>query len=71
MELVLSGDNQAVEKGINVLKGAFWCNNSCYDVIIDAYLVEKDNARRSILANVYRELTGLNFDNIIMNIIQG
>ena len=69
--LILTGDPQKAEQGVTILKGAVWCNNSCYDGIIDAYLSpQTSKPDRIVLANAYFEITGENIKNIIESIFQ-
>jgi hypothetical protein len=69
-ELILSGNKESVEIGIKILKNAYWCNNSCYDGIVNAYSTEEDSERRLVLANSYQELSGLNIESLFRNIFQ-
>jgi len=71
-QLISSGDPKMVEQGVVFLKGAFWCNDSCYDGVIDAYLSpQTSETQRIVLADSYSEITGKGIDNIIQQITQG
>jgi hypothetical protein len=60
---VLNGDAQTAQVGLQKLKGAFWCNKSCYDAIaieyLRAYFAEvPDVQRQEYLVRVWKEVTG-------------
>jgi len=65
IQSILSGNIADSEKGVQSLKGAFWCDNACYEKLVDAYMKEKDESRRTILAKAYQEITGRNIESVI------
>jgi hypothetical protein len=69
VQLILSGNDTASEKGVQSLKSAFWCDNACYKKIVDAYLKEKDETRRTVLAKAYQEITGHSIESVIKEML--
>lgn len=65
IQLVLNGNDVALKQGVQILKTAFWCDNSCYDKLVEAYMRENDETRRSILARAYQEITGQDIRTIL------
>jgi hypothetical protein len=59
VQLIIHSDPQ---QGVRSLRQAFWCDHSCYGAIEWEYQESTDPTRRAMLADAYRELTGLSIE---------
>jgi hypothetical protein len=63
---ILSTNQISMQKGIKELSGAFWCNNSCYKPLQDAYVALPNNSpEKKSLWSAYYQLTRKDLDNYI------
>jgi hypothetical protein len=58
IQQIITGDAEVVEAGIERLQNVFWCELDCYIGLESAYENTQDEARREVLADAYREITG-------------
>jgi len=59
LQLILHGTSNSAEQGVQILRSAFWCDETCYIEIVEKYIQENDETRRKVLAKAFQQLTGI------------
>lgn len=60
IQKIVAGDITGVSAGVESMKHTFWCDDSCYQKLFDAYWETEDEQRKEFIAEAYRESTGRN-----------
>lgn len=58
VDAILNGDSLAAGQGVENLQHAFWCTETCYTPIVQAYRNTGDSARQQFLAAAYQQISG-------------